>query len=181
MNKIELDIKSPWALLISIAMFITFFTVIVLADDEVVGHTEHGIPVLESEVTETDFTAIGLRQLDIKIKSIKKIDTNVLNINTLELTLDDIVYTIIVSGCKLTKIDNFQWQTRGDGALNVGDFAIVRRNPFKYFDNPALELSKEQVDAKLKNWDLNKRTCHIVALQKAGKIKQPGVVEGIRE
>ena len=180
MNKIELNIKSPWALLISLCMGVTFFTVIALADDEVVGHTEHGIPVLESEV-ETDFTAKGLRQIDIRINSIKKIDTNVLNINTLELTLDDIVYTIIVNGCKLTKIDNFQWQTRGDGALNVGDFAIVRRNPFKYFDNPALELSKEQVDAKLKNWDLNKRTCYIVALQKAGKIKQPGVVEGIKE
>ena len=53
-------------------------------------------------------------------------------------------------------------QTRGDGKLDVGDFAIVRRNPFKYFDNPNLDLSKSQIESKLKNWDMAVRVCTIV-------------------
>ena len=65
----------------------------------------------------------------------------------------------------------------GDGKLNIGDFAIVRRNPFTYFDNPKLELTREQIEAKLKDWDMNQRVCFIKALQKAGNIETPDVEE----
>ena len=138
MNKIELNIKSPWAFLITLCMAVTFFTVIALADDDtVIGYTHDGLPVLESEVRSQAQLSVD-RALNIEIKGIKKVKTNVLNVNTLEMTVDKKVYTIIVD-CKLTEIDNFQWQTRGDGSLDVGDFGFARRNPFKYFDNPALE------------------------------------------
>ncbi len=141
------------------------FSMNVNADDKVVGYTHDGIPVLESEVPSQAQLSVD-RALNIEIKGIKKVKTNVLNINTLEMTVDDKVYSVIVD-CKLTEIDNFQWQTRGDGSLDVGDFGFARRNPFKYFDNPALELSKEQVEAKLEDWDLDTRTCKILALQLA--------------
>ena len=145
------------------------FSLDVNAEDEVVGHTEHGIPVLESEVPQAQLSVD--RALNIEIKGIKKVNTKVLNVNTLEMTVDNKVYTMIVD-CKLTEIDNFQWQTRGDGSLDVGDFGFARRYPFKYFDNPALELTKEQVEAKLKDWDLDTRTCTILALQLAGTIEE---------
>ena len=171
MNKIKLNILSPWAFLISLVMFVTFVSVIALADDDtVIGYTHDGLPVLESEVPGQAQLSVD-RALNIEIKGIKKVKTNVLNVNTLEMTVDDKVYTIIVD-CKLTEIDNFQWQTRGDGSLDVGDFGFARRNPFKYFDNPALELSKEQVEAKLEDWDLDTRTCKILALQLAGTIEE---------
>ena len=141
------------------------------ANDGIVGYTDDGIPVYESEVAESLKQLQVDRALNIEIKGIKKVKTNVLNVNTLEMTVDEKVYTIIVD-CKLTEIDNFQWQTRGDGVLNVGDFGFARRNPFKYFDNPALELSKEQVEAKLEDWDLDTRTCIILALQLAGTIEE---------
>ena len=38
MRKIELNILSPWALINYIVMFVTFMTVVALADDEVVGY-----------------------------------------------------------------------------------------------------------------------------------------------
>ena len=141
------------------------------ANDGIVGYTDDGIPVYESEVAESLKQLQVDRALEIQIKGIKKVKTNVLNVNTLEMTIDSKVYTVIVD-CKLTEIDNFQWQTRGDGVLNVGDFGFARRNPFKYFDNPALELSKEQVEAKLEDWDLDTRTCIILALQLAGTIEE---------
>ena len=140
------------------------------ANDGIIGYTEHGVAIYEDEVESTATLSVD-RALNIEIKGIKKVKINVLNVNTLEMTVDDKVYTIIVD-CKLTEIDNLQWQTRGDGSLDVGDFGFARRNPFKYFDNPALELSKEQVEAKLENWDLDTRTCRILALQLAGTIKE---------
>ena len=141
-------------------------------DKEPIGHTEHGIPVYAEEISEESQAQLSIdRALKIDIKGIKKVKTNVLNVNTLEMTVDNKVYTMIVD-CKLTEIDNFQWQTRGDGSLDVGDFGFARRNPFKYFDNPALELSKEQVEAKLEDWDLDTRTCKILALQLAGTIEE---------
>ena len=145
------------------------------ANDGIIGYTEHGVAIYEDEVESTATLSVD-RALEIQIKGIKKVKTNVLNSNTVEMKVDDKVYTLIVD-CKLTAIDNFQWQTRGDGMLNVGDFGFARRNPFKYFDNPALELSKEQVEAKLKDWDLNTRTCIILALQLAGTTKEENNVE----
>ena len=141
------------------------------ANDGIIGYTEHGVAIYEDEVAESLKQLQVDRALQIQIKGIKKVKTNVLNVNTLEMTVDEKVYTIIVD-CKLTEIDNFQWQTRGDGSLDVGDFGFARRNPFKYFDNPALELSKEQVEAKLEDWDLDTRTCIILALQLAGTIEE---------
>ena len=68
--------------------------------------------------------------------------------------------------------------TKCDGKLNVGDFAFVRRNPFKYFDNPNLELSREQVESKLKDWDFDERTCVIAGLQE--NIEIPIALEDVR-
>ena len=176
MNKINIDIKSPWALLATLIMGAALITVVARAnekEDPGGGHTHDGLPVYQSEVDDAE--ALAQLQLDrllnIDIKGIQKVDTNVLNINTVELFVKDNVYTIIVDNCGLNEIDNFQWQTRGDGSLDIGDFAIVRRNPFKYFDNPNLDLTKEQIEAKLKNWDIDQRACFIVAIQKAGKIE----------
>ena len=184
MNKIQLNILSPWAFLISLVMFVTFISVIALAEDEdpIVGYTHDGIPVYESELPDGDVQlgqALGLRQLDINIKDIKKISTNVVSDNSIELLLDDNKYEILFGDCVLTDIDNFQFQTRGDGKLDVGDFAIVRRNPFKFFDNPNLELSKAQIESKLKNWDLNVRVCSIAAIGKI-EIVIPEALEDVR-
>ena len=185
MNKINIDIKSPWALLATLIMGAALITVVALAnekEDPVVGYTHDGLPVLQSDVDDAEAMAqLQLdRLLNIDIKGIQKVEENVLNINTVELYIKDEVYSILVDNCGLNEIDNFQWQTRGDGSLDVGDFAIVRRNPFKYFDNPNLELSKEQIEAKLKNWDIDQRVCFIVAIQKASKLKVPEVDENIR-
>lgn len=195
MRKIELNIKSPWALLISLTMVVTFFSVVALADhdtenyerqkanidmanDGIVGYTHDGFPVYQSEIDEAEKDligqAIGLRQLNINIKGSKKVNVNVLNSNTVELFIDDKVYSMIVD-CKLNEIDNIQFFTwpidgsglEGDSKLDVGDFGIARRDPFKYFDNPKLResLTKEYVEEKLEDWDLDKRVCVIQGIQ----------------
>ena len=130
MRKIELNILSPWPVLITLVMFVSFISVVALGSDEdpIVGYTHDGIPVYESELPESDVQlgqALGLRQLDINIKDIKKISTNVVSENSIELLLDDNKYVITFGDCALTDIDNFQFQTRGDGKLDVGDFAVV--------------------------------------------------------
>lgn len=178
MNKKKLSLRekvffSPWAILSVLLCGIGLMNVVAFADDNIIGYTEHGIAITEDDLSQE--LSVD-RILEIDIKNIKKVDVNVLNINTAELYLDDKVYTVIVD-CKLTEIDNFQWQTMGDGKLNIGDFAIVRRNPFTYFDNPKLELTREQIEAKLKDWDMNQRVCFIKALQKAGNIETPDVEE----
>ena len=179
MSRIKLNILGPWQVLITLVTFVTFISVVALAkDDEVIGHTEHGIPVLESEIKKSA-KAVGLRQLDINIKDIKKISTNVISEIGIELLIDDNEYSVIFGDCKLTEIDNFQFQTRGDGKLDVGDFAVVRRNPFKFFDNPNLELSKAQIESKLKDWDLDVRICTIVAISKI-EIVIPKALEDVR-
>ena len=195
MRKIELNIKSPWALLISLTMVVTFFSVVVLADhdtenyerqkanidmanDGIVGYTHDGFPVYQSEIDEAEKDligqAIGLRQLNINIKGSKQVTVNVLNSNSVELFIDDKVYSMIVD-CKLNEIDNIQFFTwpidgsglEGDSKLDVGDFGIARRDPFKYFDNPKLResLTKEYVEEKLEDWDLDKRVCVIQGIQ----------------
>ena len=184
MNKIKLNILSPWPVLITLVMFVSHISVVALGNDEdpIVGYTHDGIPVYESEIPEDDVQlgqAIGLRQFDINIKDIKKISTNVVSEESIELLLDDNEYVIIFGDCVLTDIDNFQFQTRGDGKLDVGDFAIVRRNPFKYFDNPNLELSKAQIESRLKNWDIDLRVCTIAAISKI-EIDIPEALEDVR-
>jgi len=185
MNRIKLNILSPWAFLISLVMFVTFVSVIALAEDEdpIVGYTHDGIPVYESELPEGDVQlgqALGLRQLDINIKDIQKIKTEFISSNMITLTIDDVrEYNIVFGDCSINDIDNFQFQTRGDGKLDVGDFAIVRRNPFKYFDNPNLDLSKSQIESKLKNWDMAVRVCTIAAISKI-EIEVPEATEAVR-
>lgn len=199
MNRIKLNIKSPWPVLISLCMAVMFVSVIALADhdddnyekqkaaidranDGIVGYTHDGLPVYESEIPDGELLgqAIGLRQLEIVIKGISKISTDFVNNNSVKITLKESKeeFIIIFSGCELSEIDNFQFQTRGDGKLNVGDFAFVRRNPFKYFDNPNLELSREQVESKLKDWDFDERTCVIAGLQE--NIEIPIALEDVR-
>ena len=205
MRRINLDIKSPWALLISISMVVTFFSVLALADhdtenyerqkanidmanDGIVGYTHDGFPVYQSEIDEAESDligqAIGLRQLNIQIKGTKKVNIDVLNSNTVELLIDDKVYSMILD-CKLNEIDNIQFFTwpidgsglEGDSKLDVGDFGIARRDPFKYFDNPKLResLTKEYVEEKLDGWDIDERVCVINAIQLTETIKVPEV------
>jgi len=65
MSRIKLNIKSPWAVLISLSMFVMFISVVALGDTKsksevlydttgepigIVGYTEHGVPVTKDEV-----------------------------------------------------------------------------------------------------------------------------------
>ena len=181
MRKIELNILSPWAFLISLVMFVTFISVIALADDEVVGHTEHGIPVLESELTEESkesYVAKGLRSLDIDVKLQKGLKANVLNENTLELFIGDKVYTILLNcvnagteeKASLTNIDFFDWAVVGK--IEVGSQALVTRNPVKNFGNPAIKEMMKNNDVRLRSWDFRPRTCVVVGIQIKTKVEE---------
>ena len=190
MNKINLDIKSPWALLTTLIMGAALMTILAFADhdddnyerqkanidmanDGIVGYTHDGLPVLQSDLDnaqeDVKIAQAELqvdRALNIQIKGIKKVSEKILNENSLELSIDDKIYTILV-GCKLTSIDTFQWQTRGDGSLDVGDFALTYRDPFHNYGNPKLResLTKADVEEILADWDLNQRVCYIVGIQ----------------
>ena len=201
-KKIKLREKiffSPWAMLSVFVLGIALMNVVAFADDQeenyarqkanidmandgIVGYTHDGLPVYQSDIPEEDmdYKALGLRQLDIQIKGIKKVTEKILNESSLELYVDNVTYTILVD-CKLTPIDTFQWQTKGDGALNVGDFALTYRDPFHNFGNPKLKesLTREDVEKKLQDWDLQNRICSIVGIQK--KVIEVPKVENIED
>ena len=191
---------SPWAMLSVFILGIALMNVVAFADhdtdnyerqkanidmanDGIVGYTHDGLPVYESEIE--DQLSID-RELNIVIKGKQQVDVNILNANTLELTINEKIYTMIVN-CKLNDIDTIQWftwpidnsQLEGDGSLDVGDFGIARRDPFKYFDNPKIResLTKDQVESKLKDWNLDQRVCEIQAIQ---IINLPAALEDIR-
>ena len=201
---------SPWAILTVAFIGIGLMNVVAFADhdtenyerqkanidmanDGIVGYTHDGFPVYQSEIDEAEKDllgqAIGLRQLNINIKGSKKVNVNVLNTNTVELFVDDKIYSMILD-CKLNEIDNIQFFTwpidgsglEGDSKLDVGDFGIARRDPFKYFDNPKLResLTKEYVEEKLEDWDLDKRVCVIQGIQLTEKIETPEALEDVR-
>ena len=154
-----------------------------MANDGIVGYTHDGLPVYESEIEDELRIA---RELNIVIKGKQQVDVNILNANTLELGINEKIYTMIVN-CKLNDIDTIQWftwpidnsQLEGDGSLDVGDFGIARRDPFKYFDNPKIResLTKDQVESKLKDWNLDQRVCEIQAIQ---IINLPKALEDVR-
>ena len=190
MNKINIDIKSPWALLATLIMGAALITVVALAnekEDPVVGYTHDGLPVLLSDLDESqqeiekNQAQLEIdRALNIQIKGIKKVSEKIMNESSLELAIDDKIYTILV-GCKLTPIDTFQWQTRGDGSLDVGDFALTYRDPFHNYGNPKLResLTKQDIEEILADWDLSERVCYIVGIQlKPAKLPEP--TESIR-
>ena len=191
---------SPWAMLSVFILGIALMNVVAFADHEddnyerqkanidmandgIVGYTHDGLPVYESEIEEQ--LSID-RELNIVIKGKQQVDVNILNANTLELGINEKIYTMIVN-CKLNDIDTIQWftwpidnsQLEGDGSLDVGDFGIARRDPFKYFDNPKIResLTKDQVESKLKDWNLDQRVCEIQAIQ---IINLPAALEDIR-
>ena len=191
MRKIELDIRSPWALLITLMMGAALMSVLAFADhdddnyekqkanidmanDGIVGYTHDGLPVLESDIPEEDretYIAKGLRSLDIDVKLQKGLKANVLNENTLELFINDKIYTILL-GCvnagtdekaNLTNIDFFDWAVVGK--IEVGSQALVTRNPVKNFGNPALKEMMKNNDVRLRSWDFRPRTCVVVGIQ----------------
>ena len=191
---------SPWAMLSVFILGIALMNVVAFADhdtdnyerqkanidmanDGIVGYTHDGLPVYESEIEDELRIA---RELNIVIKGKQQVDVNILNANTLELTINEKIYTMIVN-CKLNDIDTIQWftwpidnsQLEGDGSLDVGDFGIARRDPFKYFDNPKIResLTKDQVESKLKDWNLDQRVCEIQAIQ---IINLPKALEDVR-
>ena len=191
---------SPWAMLSVFILGIALMNVVAFADHEddnyerqkanidmandgIVGYTHDGLPVYESEIEEQ--LSID-RELNIVIKGKQQVDVNILNANTLELGINEKIYTMIVN-CKLNDIDTIQWftwpidnsQLEGDGSLDVGDFGIARRDPFKYFDNPKIResLTKDQVESKLKDWNLDQRVCEIQAIQ---IINLPKALEDVR-
>ena len=191
---------SPWAMLSVFILGIALMNVVAFADHEddnyerqkanidmandgIVGYTHDGLPVYESEIEDELRIA---RELNIVIKGKQQVDVNILNANTLELGINEKIYTMIVN-CKLNDIDTIQWftwpidnsQLEGDGSLDVGDFGIARRDPFKYFDNPKIResLTKDQVESKLKDWNLDQRVCEIQAIQ---IINLPKALEDVR-
>ena len=191
---------SPWAMLSVFILGIALMNVVAFADhdtdnyerqkanidmanDGIVGYTHDGLPVYESEIEDELRIA---RELNIVIKGKQQVDVNILNANTLELGINEKIYTMIVN-CKLNDIDTIQWftwpidnsQLEGDGSLDVGDFGIARRDPFKYFDNPKIResLTKDQVESKLKDWNLDQRVCEIQAIQ---IINLPKALEDVR-
>lgn len=169
MNRIKLNILSPWPVLIVLVMFVSFISVVALAkDDKVVGYTDHGIPVLESELD--DKLQVD-RLLDIQVTLQKGLKVNVLNESSLELYYNESdVYTIVLncldrSGAKagLTNIDFFHWVTVG--SIRTGDKVAVTRNPVKNIGNPKLQDS-ELLEQRIKNWDYMPRVCDVVGIQK---------------
>jgi len=191
---------SPWAMLSVFILGIALMNVVAFADhdtdnyekqkanidmanDGIVGYTHDGLPVYDYEIEDELRIA---RELNIVIKGKQQVDVNILNANTLELSINEKIYTMIVN-CKLNDIDTIQWftwpidnsQLEGDGSLDVGDFGIARRDPFKYFDNPKIResLTKDQVESKLKDWNLDQRVCEIQAIQ---IINLPAALEDIR-
>jgi len=202
-NKFSLREKiffSPWAMLSVFILGIALMNVVAFADhdtdnyekqkanidmanDGIVGYTHDGLPVYDYEIEDELRIA---RELNIVIKGKQQVDVNILNANTLELSINEKIYTMIVN-CKLNDIDTIQWftwpidnsQLEGDGSLDVGDFGIARRDPFKYFDNPKIResLTKDQVESKLKDWNLDQRVCEIQAIQ---IINLPAALEDIR-
>ena len=83
---------SPWAMLSVFVLGIALMNVVAFADDQeenyarqkanidmandgIVGYTHDGLPVYQSDIPEEDmdYKALGLRQLDIQIKGIKKV------------------------------------------------------------------------------------------------------------
>ena len=155
-----------------------------MANDGIAGYTHDGLPVLQSEIDSAEAEAKAQleidRALNIQIKGIKKVSEKIMNESSLELNIDDKIYTILV-GCKLTPIDTFQWQTRGDGSLDVGDFALTYRDPFHNYGNPKLResLTKQDIEEILADWDLSERVCYIVGIQlKPAKLPEP--TESIR-
>ena len=200
---------SPWAMLSVFILGIALMNVVAFADHEddnyerqkanidmandgIVGHTEHGIPVLESEIDakedvkgSREYIAKGLRTLDIDVTLQKGLKVVVLNENTLELYMGEEVYTILVSCVKagtplkesLTPIDFFDWAVAG--SITTGSIALVTRNPVKNFGNPKIKEMMKNNDARLKNWDFNPRTCTVVGIQ-VKSIETPIPTEAVR-
>lgn len=190
MKKIELNVKSPWALLISLGMAVALMTSLAFADEEPVGYTEDGLPIYmedlpieaQQELLEEanddmvvkDAISKGLRQLDIEVNLKQGLKVNVLNENSLELFYsDDEIYTIVVDCVKyrwqnepaeLTAVDFFNWAVVG--SIKIGDRALVTRNPVKNFGNENLKESFDMNSPRIKNWDFRPRICTVKHIEK---------------
>ena len=90
MNRIKLNILSPWPVLIVLVMFVTFISVVALANDEdtVIGYTEHGIPVTKDALEINTFNYTRVRGweyndeeniLTLRFANNKKIDVEFYN------------------------------------------------------------------------------------------------------
>ena len=168
MNKINLDIKSPWAFLITLVMGVSLMTVVALAEDEVVGYTHDGIPVLESDIPEEDresYVAKGLRSFEITLKKIA-ISEKYLNGNSVEISIGGKNYTIVLD-CLITEYDTFEW-IGIDGKLKIGHQVGVRRTPLKNWSNPDFSNSKieKELLEKADQFDEFERQCTIQWIQK---------------
>lgn len=190
MKKIELNVKSPWALLISLGMAVALMTSLAFADEEPVGYTEDGLPIYmedlpieaQQELLEEanddmvvkDAISKGLRQLDIEVNLKQGLKVNVLNENSLELFYsDNEIYTIVVDCVKyrwqnepaeLTAVDFFNWAVVG--SIKIGDRALVTRNPVKNFGNENLKESFDMNSPRIKNWDFRPRICTVKHIEK---------------
>ncbi len=191
-NKFSLREKiffSPWALLTVLICGIGLINVVAFAgEDEVVGYTHDGLEIRQSDIPDESveqYIAKGLRQLDIDVTLQKGLKANVLNENTLELFINNDVYTILVNcvnagtteAAMLTAIDFFDWAVVEK--IEIGSKALVTRNPVKNFGNPAIKDMIEKNDIRLSNWDFRPRTCTVVGIQKK-TIKVPEALEDIR-
>lgn len=190
MNKIKLNIKSPWALLITLCMGVALMTSLAFADEEPIGYTEDGLPIYmedlpieaqqelleeaNDDIVVKDAISKGLRQLDIEVNLKQGLKVNVLNENSLELFYsDNEIYTIVVDCVKyrwqnepaeLTAVDFFNWAVVG--SIKVGDRALVTRNPVKNFGNENLKESFDMNSPRIKNWDFRPRICTVKHIEK---------------
>ena len=183
MNKIKLNILSPWAFLISLVMFVTFISVIALADDQeenyakqkanidmandgIVGYTHDGLPVYESDIPEDSVDKLTVdRELTITLKKIA-IKEKYLNGNSIEISTGGNNYTIVLD-CLIAENDTFEW-VGVDGRLKIGHQVGVRRTPLKNWSNPDFTNSKikKELLEQAEDFDKFERQCTIQWIQK---------------
>ena len=183
MNKINLDIKSPWALLITLIMGAALMTVLAFADhdddnyekqkanidmanDGIVGYTHDGLPVYESDIPEDSADKLTVdRELTITLKKIA-IKEKYLNGNSIEISTGGNNYTIVLD-CLIAENDTFEW-VGVDGRLKIGHQVGVRRTPLKNWSNPDFTNSKikKELLEQAEDFDKFERQCTIQWIQK---------------
>ena len=200
MNKINLDIKSPWALLTTLIIGAALMTILAFADhdddnyerqkanidmanDGIVGYTHDGLPVLQSDIPEDSIDKLTVdRELTITLKKIA-IKEKYLNGNSIEISTGGNNYTIVLD-CLIAENDTFEW-VGVDGRLKIGHQVGVRRTPLKNWSNPDFTNSKikKELLEQAEDFDKFERQCTIQWIQKikvVDVLKTPIATEDVR-
>ena len=200
MNKINLDIKSPWALLTTLIIGAALMTILAFADhdddnyerqkanidmanDGIVGYTHDGLAVYESDIPEDSIDKLTVdRELTITLKKIA-IKEKYLNGNSIEISTGGNNYTIVLD-CLIAENDTFEW-VGVDGRLKIGHQVGVRRTPLKNWSNPDFTNSKikKELLEQAEDFDKFERQCTIQWIQKikvVDVLKTPIATEDVR-